>query len=427
MAPQPRPQTRRPVRFARALLILSIFANATFAAWWFTRATTADHTASAATNPPSPAPGLSSDPKKVSPADSPVSTETWAKLGVESDKDYAANLKAAGFPPNLVRALLTARIRARHKSKLDSLRQEAARVYWRSEDYVDRDSAADTAKQRRAVLAQINTELKSAMGTDYESLEGWDRAQRTKTYGALPREKTEALTTLVADYKELERQIYDQQRMLPLPEDRAQLALLNEEKHTDLDALLTAAEQREYDLRSSQSAVNTRYKLKHFEPTEEEFRLLASIQIESDQSLETARLLAEKPGEIHQEAQARVEAQMLAALSPERAEEFKLTANETYDNTVYFLKRFNYEPALARELVTAQRAIEQRAAALRSQPQLSETQRAAELAALYREAKGKLANHLGPAALATYEKQSSTGGWLKKLQPIATASGGGTP
>ena len=425
MAPRPRPQTRRPVRFARALLILSILANVTFTAWWFTRATFAGPVASVLKSPE--APPASSPKAASSTADTTVSIETWAKLAVDSDQDYATNLRAAGFPPNLVRALLTARIRARYREKLESLRRDSARVYWRSEDYVDRGGAAETAKQRRAVLAQINTELKSAMGTDYESLEGWDRAQRTKTYGALPREKTEALTALIADYKELERQIYDQQRMLALPEDRAQLALLNEEKRADLDALLTPAEQREYELRSSQSAVNTRYKLKHFEPTEEEFRLLASIQIESDQSLETVRLLAENPGEIYQEAQSRVETQMLAALSPERAEEFKLTANETYDNTVYFLKRFNYEPALARELVTAQRAIEQRAAALRSQPQLSETQRAAELAALYREAKGKLANHLGPAALATYEKQSSTGGWLKKLQPIASASGGGTP
>lgn len=426
MAPQPRPQTQRPVRLARALLILSILANVTFAAWWFTRANVAPQATASKISQTAPLPILSPASAQTA-ADTAVSSDTWAKLSAESDKDYAENLKAAGFPPNLVRALLTARIRSRHKSELDSLRRDSARVYWRSEDYVDRGSAAETAKQRRAVLAQITAELKSAMGTDYESLAGWDRAQRTKTYGALPREKTEALTALTTDYQELERQIYDQQRMLALPEDRAQLALLKEEKRADLDALLTPAEQREYELRSSQSAVNTRYKLKHFTPTEDEFRLLASIQIESDKALETALLLAEKPEQLRQEAEARVEAQMLAALPPQRAAEFKLTANETYDGTVYFLKRFNYEPALARELVTAQRSIEQRAAALRSQSQLSETQRAAELAALYREAKGKLSSHLGPAALATYEKQSSTGGWLKKLQPTATAPGGGTP
>ncbi len=77
-------------------------------------------------------------------------------------------------------------------------------------------------------------------------------------------------------------------------------------------------------------------------------------------------------------------------LSPERFADYELTANNDFRNTVSALGQFNFDLPMAREVMTLRRDITARAAAIESNPAFGAEQRAAELAALHREASSKL-------------------------------------
>lgn len=70
----------------------------------------------------------------------------------------------------------------------------------------------------------------------------------------LSREKWDELQSIAADYGELAEKIYRRSNGLIAPADRAQLALLEKEKHADLAALLAPEELDAYQRRAADTA-----------------------------------------------------------------------------------------------------------------------------------------------------------------------------
>ncbi len=60
--------------------------------------------------------------------------------------------------------------------------------------------------------------------------------------------------------------------------DREKLALLNRERRADLERVLTPEELFEYDLRQGPTAMRLRSQLAAFQPTEEEYRAIFTVQ-----------------------------------------------------------------------------------------------------------------------------------------------------
>ncbi len=404
-----------------AVVILSLSANAALGGWLLLKpAAPAPAAAPSANTAPEPA----TPPAPVDPLTQPVTAETWPAITALSDADYLQRLKREGMSPLMIRSLLHTRIAARYADRLKALESTGKDEYWRrSFRFPGSQSglSAEARRERRALHREMGDELKAAMGDDFEFVLPFERSRRERNFGNLPADKIAQIEAISADYQDLRSAVSEQTQGVTLPEDRAQLRLLEEEQRADLAAVLTPEELLEYDLRNSPAAMRTRSLLAYFDPSEEEVRALAQQRLAFDRQF-GGNYLSEEEQARKRTAEAGLLAQVRAVLSPERFAEYELVANEDFRNTVTTLSRFNFDQTVAREVFQLRRDITARAAAIEAQSLYTPEQRAAELAALYREASSALTTRLGPEAYTNFERQGP-GNWLRKLKP-AEAPGG---
>ncbi len=398
-----------------ALLGLSLAANATLGAWLLLKPAAATSPLESATAPAQRPPAA---PAPVDPLTQPITAETWAQIASLPDDAYVQRLKLEGMSPAMIRSLLHARIAARYADRFAALSPPGKDEYWRrSFRMPGTDLTPEARRERRQLGREITDRVKAAMGADYEATSPYERTRRERTYGPIGSDKAAQIQAITTDYGELRAAVSDQAQGVTLPEDRAQLRLLEQEQRADLAALLTSEELLEYDLRNSPASMRTRSLLAYFDPTEEEFRALAQQRLAFDRQF-GGNYLSEEEQARKRTAEADLLAQARAVLSPERFAEYELVANEDFRNTATALNRYNFDQTVAREVFKLRRDITARAAAIEAQSLYTPEQRAAELAALYREASSALSTRLGPEAYFNFERQSP-GNWLRKLKPAA--------
>ncbi len=402
-----------------ALLVLSLGANAALGAWLLLKPIAP---AIAATPAGSASPEPATLPAPVDPLTQPVTTETWPVIAALSDEAYVQRLKREGMSPAMIRSLLHARIAARHADRFAALNPPGKDEYWRrSFRNFGQDLTPEARRERRQLGREITDAVKTAMGADFEATSPYERTRRERTYGPIASDKVAQIEAITTDYNELRAAVNDQTQGVTLPEDRAQLRLLEQEQRADLATVLTPEELLEYDLRTSPASMRTRSLLAYFDPTEEEFRALAQQRLAFDRQF-GSNYLSEEEQANKRTAEASLLAQARAVLPPERFAEYELVANEDFRNTATTLARYNFDQTVAREVFKLRRDITARAAAIEAQSLYTPEQRAAELAALYREASSALSTRLGPEAFTNFERQGP-GNWLRKLKP-AEAPGG---
>ncbi|RXK53620.1 hypothetical protein ESB00_18190 [Oleiharenicola lentus] len=401
-----------------ALLGLSLAANAALGAWLLRSP------AAPAGAPPATVPVSVPPPAPVDPLTQPVTAETWPQITALSDADYRQRLKREGLSPALIRSLLQARVAARYADRLKALESTGQDEYWRrSFRFPGSQSnlSPETRRERRALYREMGDEMKAIMGDDFELASPFERSRRERNFGNLPADKIAQIEAISADYQDLRGAVSEQTQGIILPEDRAQLRLLEQEQRADLAAVLTPEELLELDLRSSPSAQSLRMQLAFFEPTEEEYRALAQQRLAFDRQF-GGNYLSEEEQARRRAAEGTLLEQARTVLSPERFADYELVSSQDFRNTAMALGRYNYDQTVAREVFKLRRDITARAAAVEAQSLYSAEQRAAELAALYREASAALTTRLGQPAAASFEREGA-GNWLRKLKP-QTAPGG---
>ncbi|HEU5080771.1 MAG TPA: hypothetical protein VFT72_16280 [Opitutaceae bacterium] len=402
----------------RRLLLVSLLANVAAGTWLLlhpadrSRAVAAP---SVAANTPT---GLPDSGKRgaASTLDSPITRGTWAALQKGSDREFAEHLRTEGFPPEIVRALLRERVRARFKDRLDVLQVDAKDEYWRNGLNPPRDSnlSVQARAERRAIYREIDAAVKSAMGADFDAASPSELAVRRRAYDYLSQEKIDQVTEIERDYSDLYQQIREAAGPIRLQSDREKLRLLEREMHADLAAILTPEELLEYNFRNGASANSVSYRLRLFNPTEQEFRALTQIQLEFDREYGTQGWNAAELAR-RREAETALDAKMMAALSPERAAEYQRVTDKNYQKTANFLDQYSYPPNIAGDIVDLQKSVTTRAESIRHNTSYSADVRRTELEGLYREASATLSAKLSPAALEAYKR--GAGRWLQQLQP----------
>ncbi len=404
-----------------AVVILSLSANAALGGWLLLKPAAPAPTAAPSANT-APEPAI--PPAPVDPLTQPVTAETWPAITALSDADYLQRLKREGMSPLMIRSLLHTRIAARYADRLKALESTGKDEYWRrSFRFPGSQSglSAEARRERRALHREMGDELKAAMGDDFEFVLPFERSRRERSFGNLPADKIAQIEAISADYQDLRSAVSEQTQGVTLPEDRAQLRLLEQEQRADLAAVLTPEELLEIDLRSSPSANILRSQLMYFEPTEEEYRALVQQRLAFDRQFGSTHLSEEEQAR-RRAAEGTLLEQARTVLSPERFADYELVSSQDFRNTAMALGRYNYDQTVAREVFKLRRDITARAAAIEAQSLSSAEQRAAELAALYREASSALTTKLGNEAYTAFEREGA-GNWLRKLKP-RTAPGG---
>ena len=348
----------------------------------------------------------------TSTADLPVTT--WSTLRSSDLATLVARLRAAGFPPDVIRRVVSDQLGQEFAKRYAGLlKQLFDRPFWKDSNGGSFDPKIMTAI--RAASKEYTDTLKSLVGED-PNADNLASAYQKRRFGDLPKAKIEQLQAIEADYSELVMQVQHDARGLLLPEDNAKLALLEKEKLTDFAKVLTPQELEDYNLRSSNTASQMRSTLATFNPTEAEFRALFKFQSALDEQYPrpmgsyTSEQMAPR-----QAAEKQLQPQIEALLGPDRYADYQLATDPKYQQVNRLVARLELPASTSVDVVNVQETIQKQATALRQDRTLTPDQRNAQLAALAQQAQTQLTAALGTQGYDAYKNYG--GYWLQNLQP----------
>jgi hypothetical protein len=398
------------------LIVLSLAANLALAGVyafqsnpWFASLLPTDHGAHSTDHPAAVASAsISKPPDDIDP-------QFWQTLSAGDLPSIVARLKAAGYPLSLQRAILTALIAEKFADKHKAVAALiAAHPWWRGNLYAS-PLGAKVVAARQQVQREENELLEQLLGPD-AGVSAYALAQRARKAGDLSPSKASELNRITSDYDELINQIRNAAQNILLPEDREQIAFLEQEKRTDLKKLLTPEELLEYDLRSSPTANQLRTQLTAFKPTEEEYRAIFELQNALDAQYGTADTMSaeQRRQRFSKATQDAMTASLKTVLTPDRFADFQQKTDPAYIQANNLATRLALPETTAADVVAVQKDVMKRAEAIRSDKGLSSDQRAMQLNALGGEAVARLTPTLGAEGVTAYKQTG--GNWINNLQ-----------
>ena len=384
------------------LLAVSLAVNAGLALAYLVGPTAGKPTAPAVAAPAAPA-------KPISPK---IDASVWPGLQTADLPDLVARLRAAGFPPSSIRAMLVAQIDESFAARRKALTGDTDNLpFWK----ISQPDPKTELALRRLSREEQKT-LRALLGSDAEANDPLNQVQQGRRLDGLPPGKIGDISRILDGYDEKRGDIYAAGTYAA---DREKLAALDKAQHAAIAALLTPQELEEYDLRNSDTADSLRTNLAAFNPTEQEFRAIFRLQQAFDENFESAYGIP-TPDQVQQrdEAQSQLDNQIIAALAPDRAALYARARVYDYRTTSQLVARLELPPETTDTLWAMQQDIQQRRAAVPAN--LPRAERTAQLTALAAEAQTKITALLGPGGLTAYKQYG--GQWLNNLAPRAAAA-----
>lgn len=346
-----------------------------------------------------------------------------------------ARLREAGFPPSVVRAIVSSQLSEKYQERSKELRaaaQKATPPYWQNDQ--PRDAKALAAQ--RELSKEYSKQMKELLGTTMWIDDPMYQAQQRRQYGDLPREKIDQIERVKQDYNDLRQQVYEAAgmglggAMTMTAEERTKMALLEKEQRADIAALFSPKEAEDFELRAGNTANSMRYQLAAFGPNEDEFRAIHKLQSVfdekfSDQAMFGGGVPNQELMRQRREAQKDLVAQVKATLGGERGAEYERAMDGNFQQVYRVVERLELPKQAATEVWNVQKEIEQRATALRGDRSLDNTARTEQLAALAQEANSKVTAALGQRGYEIYKQHG--GYWIQNLQPGVARPGAAVP
>jgi hypothetical protein len=207
----------------------------------------------------------------LDPNSAAAAAPSWRGVRSESDmKNVVAGLRAAGYPPSILRAVVNQML----SERAELTDTDADQPFWKR----SRPSAESVAAQqaRDQELVALREELLGADGAPAAMLSAKDRARR---FGTLSDEKVSALLKLDREYNDVRMMSYAAIEEASGRRNMGeQMRALESEKRADLEAMLTPAELEQYDMRTSRTAQQVQHSLRNIDVTEAEYARLYQIQ-----------------------------------------------------------------------------------------------------------------------------------------------------
>ncbi len=337
----------------------------------------------------------------------------WSAFKPDDLPGLITQLKSAGFPPNVIRAIASAQIQAgfaaRMKALNDSLQQtpywEPSASLWNNPKLTEERAQIyrDRSKLMRELMGNISPEAEGAM------------IEQGGRNGNLPKAKMDLIQQINDDYAELASQIRAATRGITLPEDRAKLALLDTEKHKDLAAILSPDELADYEMRTSVITQRLRQALTLMNASEAEFRAIYAIQQPYADILYPGANGGSMQFEQRRAIQDKVTADTKTVLGEARAAEFARSSDNEFQQLARAVQAENLPMTAAVQAYDIRSQNSTEATRISTDKSLSTDQKLAAMSALAQATRDRLISALGPTAGPAYADSSR---WLK-----ATASG----
>jgi hypothetical protein len=361
---------------------------------------------------------LAPGPALLKPAEPEIDANVWPSLHASADLPaLVTRLREAGFPPAVVRAIVSAQLQEQFAARRRALDPAGeSRPFWKS-------VASDPRLE--AALRQLSRDqqqaLRELLGSDADSDHPIMRMQEMRTFGHLPQEKREQARRITAEFNDRRSDIFAAVSgggaISFTPAMREQIDALETQMRAELRSLMTPPEFEEYDLRGSNTANSLRHQLAAFEATEAEFRLLFKLQREFEERFPPgfgpmSPEMSRSRGEAHRQ----LTEQIKAALGPVRGAEYERATNHDYRTTSLLVGRLGLPPETTNQIWSIRTDIEKRAQELRQNPaQPPDGRRAEQLGSLQAQAVADLTQLLGARGMEAYKQYS--GRWIEHLVP----------
>jgi len=360
--------------------------------------------------PPSAAPAPASAPAPATP-EAPLAG-AWGRIETREFPDLVARLRAEGFPPEVIRAILLSQIGESFAARRQALEAGANRPYWM--DPGNRGAInLEWLKQSREQMAL----LRQLLGADAETSDPMRDLYQNRSFSFLAPEKAVDLRQLLREFDERRTELFASSPGMMT--DRTKMAALEKEQQEAIAALLSPEEHFEYRLRNSSSASILRESLSAFNPTEEEYRAMFRLREAFDEKFQTFSqsgpiAMNEAVMRERSAAEKQLNEQIKAALAPERAATYDRLTDYSFRRTNQLVERLGLPATTTDRLWETQKEFEQR----RNDIFRTATpdQRTSMLNSLQQEAVARVgALFAQPGHLEAYKQHG--GNWLQSLNP----------
>lgn len=355
--------------------------------------------------------------KKVAASSGPVQPgpEAWAGLQAGDLAEQRDRLRAAGFPPEIVRAILAAQVGESFAARRRAIEgAEGELPFWKNPV---RDPKMQAAL--RDLYREQEKVMKDLLGREARSDDPAYVAYLHRQFGNLPDEKVDQLRQIQDDYNQKRSEFFMNSPGGVMGEDRKKLADLDRAMQADFAAVMTPEEFTEYNLRSSNTAQQLRYALAAFDASEPEYRAIFQLQQAFDDKY--GRMYGpSSPDEMRarMEAQKQLTEDIKAALGPDRATDYERATDFRYRQATQLVARLELPPETATSLWNTQKEFEQRRSDLFAAGSTAPiAERMQQLTALQQEAIARITPLLGGDASRLEIYKQNGGQWLQNFTP----------
>ncbi|HEX2862191.1 MAG TPA: hypothetical protein VHN79_11150 [Lacunisphaera sp.] len=203
----------------------------------------------------------------------------WRSAETEQDLHrVVADLRAAGYPADVVRAVVNHLLKYRFASR----EPNAGQPFWKRRGQTPESVVAQAAlsNERRALFEAL-------LGPDARPSAMLDADSRERQYGPLANDKIDALAKIERDYSEMSAEAWAKRRGNVLTSMEANMQtqqLMEKDKMADMAAVLSPEELAQYEMRNSPSARTLINNLRNVDITADEYARLYQAQKAFDEA-----------------------------------------------------------------------------------------------------------------------------------------------
>jgi hypothetical protein len=335
----------------------------------------------------------------------------WNMVESTDYRNYIANLRRIGCPPETVRDIILADVNKLFASRFAELKEPpiAKSEFWKPAPV--RGADEDLVRKRLALTKEKKTLLKELLGEDIDVKEevassGTDA--RAEALSFLPKEKLQQVSELDATYNARINKLLGN-KIRPSAEEVKEFNKLETEKRGELAKALSPQELEDYNLRASRTANVLRSTMGDFAMTEQEFRDVFKVRQQFDEKFGVSIGFddAERSA-----ARWDTERQIRATMGEQRYTDYVRERDWSMSTLQNIAKDFEIPKERAVQVFDVKLAAQEMSDRIRFDQQMEEAQRREALQALQDQTKGQVGRILGEKAMDAYTRE---GFWIRNL------------
>lgn len=337
----------------------------------------------------------------------------WSALATDDLRTLITRLRAAGFPPAVIRSVVDRQISQLFAPRLRALENADPNLpFWKlPPSYSMGDRRLEDINQLYRERSRLTRELLK----DHALADADVTAAQRRQFGDLSPAKIDQLQRIEEDYGEMLSSLRAATKGIVLPEDQEKFALLAREKSADLAAVLTPEELADYELRTSPTTRYLRTRLAGFDPSEAEFRALYQAQQAVNARYAGGAIEAQAMDQPKREAaQNAYNAQLLSSLGAARYAEFVRTTDQQFQQLSRLAQQNNIPASTALLAYELRDTASRESNRILDNPALDPAQQRAALQTLAQTTRGQINALLGSTVGASYAQVASQ--WLSALE-----------